>query len=554
VVPFSVMAVVRRNPATFSMAFLLGAISLAGFASQPAVAATLGLRGRSSALRMRTVPKPKEVTDEWSHFGKGKNELLKGEHPSFKLVRVEQVDEYSLNFTIYKHIHTGAEVISVESDDDNKVFGVAFRTPAPDSTGVPHIMEHSVLCGSKKYPVKDPFIQLRRTSLQTYLNAFTYPDRTVYPVASQNLKDFYNLANVYLDAVFHPRAVEDPMVLAQEGWHYELEESSDPLQVKGIVYNEMKGAYSAPDDRLHREAMRMLFPNSTYSNDAAGNPKEIPSLTFQGFKAFYEKYYHPSNARIFFYGDDPVDSRLALLDSYLADFGAPSTPAEETRIGTQPMWKEPKRVEATYPVTKQQAEAEGGAKHMVTLFWLLNEEPLPHSESMAMSLVTSLLLGSSTSPLMKALMKSKYGESVTGGGFSDDLKQSTFSVGLKGVKKDDVPKVEALIDETLRKVVKEGFEADAVEATMNSIEFSVREFSSSSSNRGMALYLSALSNWIYERDPVEGLRFAAPLKAVKDELAKDGQKWLESLLQKHLLDNPHRLTVEGVPDSGMSAR
>merc|ERR1719326_1177879 len=164
-----------------------------------------------------------------------------------------------MNFTIYKHIHTGAEVISVQSDDDNKVFGITFRTPASDSTGAPHIMEHSVLCGSKKYPVKDPFIQLRRTSLQTYLNAFTYPDRTVYPVASQNLKDFYNLANVYLDAVFHPRAVEDPMVLAQEGWHFDLEKEDKPLAFRGIVYNEMKGANSAPESKFQRDAMAQLF-------------------------------------------------------------------------------------------------------------------------------------------------------------------------------------------------------------------------------------------------------------------------------------------------------
>jgi len=209
-----------------------------------------------------------------------------GEHPAFKKVKAELVAEYDMNFTLYKHIATGAEVLSVESDETNKVFGIAFRTPATDNTGVPHIMEHSVLCGSKKYPVKDPFIQLRRTSLQTYLNAFTYPDRTVYPVASQNLKDFYNLANVYLDAVLHPRAVEDPMVLAQEGWHLDLEKVDAPLIFKGIVYNEMKGAYSAPDERLHREAMRKLFPNTTYRFDSAGDPMEIPALTLSASRLF----------------------------------------------------------------------------------------------------------------------------------------------------------------------------------------------------------------------------------------------------------------------------
>lgn len=476
------------------------------------------------------------------------------EHPAFKIVKAELVAEYDMNFTLYKHIRTGAEVLSVESDETNKVFGIAFRTPASDSTGVPHIMEHSVLCGSRKYPLKDPFIQLRRTSLQTYLNAFTYPDRTVYPVASQNLKDFYNLANVYLDAVLHPRAVEDPMVLAQEGWHLELEKKDKPLIFKGIVYNEMKGAQSAPDEKLHREAMRQLFPNTTYRFDSGGDPKEIPELTFERFKAFYTQYYHPSNARVFFFGDDPVHVRLELLDSYLKEFGKPPEPVEVTRIETQSKWKAPQRVEAPYPVTVQQAEAKGGAKHSVALYWLLNEEPLPYTEQLGMSMVTHLLLGSTSAPLHKALIKSGYGDSVMGGGYADDLKQATFSVGLKGIKKEDVPKVEALIMDTLQKAAKEGFDDDAVEATVNTIEFSVREFSSASSNRGLSFYLTALTGWIYEQDPIHGLKFDAPLKEVKAKLAKDGQKWLEGFVQKYLLENPHRLTLEGVPDASMGAR
>jgi hypothetical protein len=477
----------------------------------------------------------------------------KAQHPSFKLVRVEDVSEYGVPFTLYRHVGTGAEVMSIESDDDNKVFGIAFRTPASDSTGVPHILEHSVLCGSKKYPLKDPFIQLRRTSLQTYLNAMTYPDRTVYPVASQNLKDFYNLANVYLDAVLHPRAMEDPMVLAQEGWHFELEKESDPLIFKGIVYNEMKGGYSAADERLHREAMRKLFPNTTYRFDSGGDPKEIPSLTFKDFQAFYKQYYHPSNSRIFFYGNDPVDARLSLLDSYLSEFGKPTVPVDSTRIETQKKWQEPRRVEVSYPVSAQKV-ANGDAKHMVSIFWLLNESPLSHAEQMAMSMINHLLLGTATSPLHEALTKSGYGDSVTGGGYSDDLKQSTFSVGLKGIKKDDVPKVEALITDTLNKVAKEGFAEDAVKATLNSIDFSVREFSSASSNRGLSLYLSSLTSWIYDRDPIEGVRFEAPIAEIKSRLAVKGNRWLEGLLEQFLITNKHRLTLEGVPDGSMGAR
>jgi Zn-dependent M16 (insulinase) family peptidase len=475
-------------------------------------------------------------------------------HPAFKVVKSELVAEYDMKFTLYKHIATGAELMSVESEETNKVFGITFRTPASDSTGVPHIMEHSVLCGSKKYPVKDPFIQLRRTSLQTYLNAFTYPDRTVYPVASQNLKDFYNLANVYLDAVLHPRAIEDPMVLAQEGWHLELEKEDKPLQVRGIVYNEMKGGYSAPDERLHREAMRKLFPDTTYRFDSGGDPKEIPDLSFDRFKKFYDQYYHPSNARVFFFGNDPVDARLELLDSYLAEFGKPPAPVEVTRIETQKKWKAPKRVESPYPVTAEQAAAEGGAKHTVTLYWLLNEEPMAYAEQLGMSMVTHLLLGSSQAPLHKALIKSGYGASVTGGGYSDDLKQATFSVGLKGIQKDDVPKVEALIMETLSKIVKDGFAQDAVKATVNSVEFSVREFSTASSNRGLSFYLTALSSWIYEQDPIHGLKFEAPLAEVKANIADKKLQWLESFVKKYLINNDHRLTLEGVPDATMGAK
>jgi hypothetical protein len=511
----------------------------------PCLGALVAARARGSLrASLRIAAEPEAVVS---------NRSSKSGHPAFELVKVEEVAEYGTPFTFYRHLATGAEVLSVEADDTNKVFGIAFRTPASDSTGVPHIMEHSVLCGSKKYPVKDPFIQLRRTSLQTYLNAMTYPDRTVYPVASQNLKDFYNLANVYLDATLHPRAVEDPMVLAQEGWHYELEKESDPLIFKGIVYNEMKGAYSAAEQRLHREAMQTLFPDTSYRFDAAGDPREIPSLTFEKFQAFYKQYYHPSNARIFFYGDDPVDARLSLLDSYLSEFGKPSVSVDATRIQTQKKWKEPRRVQIPYPVSAE-ALAKGGAKHMVTLYWVLNEDPLSHAEGMAMSMVTHLLLGATTSPLFHALIKSGYGDSVSGGGYSDSLKQATFSVGLKNVKKEDAPKVETLIMDTLAKIVKEGFHADAVRATLNSIDFSVREFSSASSNRGLSLYLSGLSNWIYERDPVDGLRFEGPLKEVKSKLAVKGNRWLEGLVEEFLIKNKHRLTLEGVPDDKMGAR
>lgn len=272
-------------------------------------------------------------------------------HPSFELVRVEMVDEYTMKVATYRHKKSGAEVISAQADDENKVFGIAFRTPVSDSTGVPHILEHSVLCGSDKYTSKEPFTELLKGSLQTFLNAFTYPDRTCYPVASLNTKDFYNLINVYLDAVLSPRAKRDPTVFAQEGWHYELEKPDEPLTYKGVVFNEMKGVcppcslaspsvtipltpphppphppsgvYSSPESLLYRAAQQATFPDNTYASDSGGDPANIPDLTFEQFTAFHDAYYHPANSRIFFYGDDDPASRLDLLDSYLAPFDAP---------------------------------------------------------------------------------------------------------------------------------------------------------------------------------------------------------------------------------------
>ena len=219
---------------------------------------------------------------------------------------------------IYRHIQSGARLLSLQNEDENKVFGISFRTPPADSTGLPHILEHSVLCGSRKYPVKEPFVELLKGSLQTFLNAFTYPDKTCYPVASQNEKDFRNLVDVYLDAVFHPRLT--PYILQQEGWHLEAASIDDPFTYKGVVYNEMKGAYSSPDRLLAQYSQEAVFPDTSYSLDSGGHPREIPNLTFEQFKAFHETYYHPSNARIYFYGDDDPTHRLKLLDEYLRDF------------------------------------------------------------------------------------------------------------------------------------------------------------------------------------------------------------------------------------------
>ena len=386
------------------------------------------------------------------------------------------------------------------------MFGITFRTPVEDSTGVPHILEHSVLCGSRKYKTKDPFVGLLQGSLQTFLNAFTYPDRTCYVVASQNEKDFYNLINVYADAVFHPRAVSDPMVHAQEGWHLELENKEDPLIYKGVVYNEMKGVYSQPTSLLSRASMRSIFPDNTYNVDSGGDPKIIPDLSFEQFADFHRKFYHPGNSRIFFAGDDDVYTRLELMDEYLKDFDeSPESKPASVIEWQQKVITEPKKETHLYPVGEDQPET-----HMLMVNWLMNDRPLTHTEELTVDIMDHLLMGTASSILRKTLMESGLGEAITGGGLSDDLLQTTFSVGLKGVKAEDCPKVEQLILETLEKVAEEGFSEDDIASSMNTIEFMV-------SKPMLSFHISLFRN--IEANNSESFAFFAINRCVSSTLA-----------------------------------
>lgn len=390
-------------------------------------------------------------------------------HPSFDVISTDVVNEFGAYCTLYRHKKSGAELLSVSTDDDNKCFGITFRTPPSDSTGVPHILEHSVLCGSRKYKTKDPFVQLLQGSLQTFLNAFTYPDRTCYVVASQNTKDFYNLINVYADAVFHPRATSDPMVHAQEGWHLELEEMDQPLTYKGVVYNEMKGVYSSPDSLLQREAQHSIFPDNTYGVDSGGDPVEIPNLSFEQFAAFHKKFYHPANSRIFFAGDDDVAKRLEIMDEYLNDFGeSPESKPGSVVEYQKKVYTEPKKVRKPYPAGADQPET-----HMLMVNWLVNDREMTPVEEITLTILDHLLMGTSSSILRKTMMESGLGDAITGGGLMTELLQGVFMVGLKGVKPENVDKVEELVVETLKKVAEEGFSDDAVAASMNTIEFDV---------------------------------------------------------------------------------
>lgn len=441
--------------------------------------------------------------------------------------------------------------MSVSNDDENKVFGVVFRTPPKDSTGIPHILEHSVLCGSRKYPLKEPFVELLKGSLHTFLNAFTYPDRTCYPVASTNTKDFYNLVDVYLDAVFFPKCVEDFQTFQQEGWHYELNDPSEDITYKGVVFNEMKGVYSQPDNILGRTSQQAVFPDNTYGVDSGGDPLVIPKLTFDEFKEFHRKYYHPSNARIWFYGDDDPVERLRILSEYLDLFDASSAP-NESIIKPQKLFSEPVRIVEKYPA------AEGGdlkKKHMVCLNWLISEKPLDLETELALGFLDHLLLGTPASPLRKILLESGLGDAIVGGGVEDELLQPQFSIGLKGVSQDDIQKVEDLIINTLKSLAEEGFDSDAVEASMNTIEFSLRENNTGSFPRGLALMLRSIGKWVYDMDPFEPLKYQKPLMALKARIAEEGSKAVFApLIEKFILNNSHRVTIEMQPDPEKASR
>lgn len=461
----------------------------------------------------------------------------------FELLRDEEIPEINTRALLYRH-RTGCEIVSLINEDENKVFGINFRTPPADSTGIAHILEHSVLCGSRKYPVKEPFVELIKGSLNTFLNAFTYPDKTCYPVASTNLQDFYNLIDVYLDAVFYPRLT--PEVLQQEGWHYELEDAGDPLRYKGVVFNEMKGAYSDPERILAERTQQSVLPDTTYGVDSGGDPRHIPALSFAQFKRFHEEFYHPSNARIYFYGDDDPEQRLALLHDYLSTYEAH---AVDSTIGTQPRFAAPKRQQFPYTVDPDAAEK---PKCFVALTWLL-QDAIDADERRALQVLEYALLGTPGSPLRKALIDSGLGEDLTGSGLETDLAQMFFSVGLKGVQPGDEDAVEALILQHLGELARGGIDRGMVAAALHTAEFLLRENNTGSYPRGLGLMLRLLTDWLYDRDPFTPLRFADSFAALKAQLAAD-DRYLEGLLQRHLLDNAHRTTVVLQPDAELGTR
>ncbi len=495
----------------------------------------------------------------------------------FELLTERELPELRSHARLFRHVKSGARLLSIENEDENKVFGINFRTPPPDSTGLPHIMEHAVLCGSKRFPLREPFVELLKGSLKTFVNAFTFPDKTGYPVASQNTQDFYNLIDVYMDAVLYP--LIPPHTLQQEGWHYEMDSLDGELNFKGVVFNEMKGAYSSPDSLLAQYSQQYLFPEHVYGLDSGGDPSVIPDLTYEQFKQFHETYYHPSNSYIVFYGDDDPDQRLRLMDSYLKDFSEVlfrdaqtvnrkmRKSTSDSSIPKMARWSEPRRIIKPYDF----AEGPGGTdavtnRCFLTVNWLLDEPHLPvrpqkmrqstagtsegskpYTLGLALTILEHILIGTTASPLRKALIDSGLGEDLAGGGLQNDLREWMFSTGLKGMAKQSAEQVEKLIFETLSGLAQEGIDPETVAASLNTIEFRLRENNTGSFPRGIVLMLRSLTGWLYDGDPLAPLAFEAPLQDLKNSLAA-GIRLFEDLIQQYFLDNPHRTVLLLEPD------
>ncbi|AKJ64370.1 insulinase family protein [Kiritimatiella glycovorans] len=461
-------------------------------------------------------------------------------HPAFDIVREEDIPEVCGRIRLLRHRSTGAEVMSVENDDENKVFGITFRTPPFDSTGVAHILEHTVLCGSRRYPLKDPFVQLLKGSHYTFLNAMTYPDKTCYPVASCHPADFFNLAEVYFDAVFHPRLA--PEFFRQEGWHCHLPDPDGELTISGVVYNEMKGVYSSPDDLLETRSIQSLFPDTPYGVDSGGHPATIPDLSYESFKAFHQTYYHPSNARIFFYGNDDAGHRLEWLDARLQDFGRREV---DSAVPMQPPLPEPVEWSETYEASSPDA------RPWFTRNWLL-DAPLDPESYFTWRVLDEVLLGTPASPLRKALIESGYGEDLTGGGLESQLRQMVFSAGLKNVAPVNLDAAASLIDDTLTDLAERGLPSDLVESALNTIRFALRENNTGGAPRGLAVMLRSMKTWLYDGDPLSLVAHEAPFETVAARAAEPG--YLEGVIREGLIENPNRSRVILRPDPDHGTR
>lgn len=460
----------------------------------------------------------------------------------YEILDEHRVEDVQSDGFILRHKKSGARIAILSNNDDNKVFYIGFRTPPEDETGVPHIIEHTTLCGSKKFPVKDPFIELAKGSLNTFLNAMTYPDKTVYPVASCNDQDFKNLMDVYLDAVFNPNITKYEEIFKQEGWHYELTGKVDELKINGVVYNEMKGAYSSPDEVLSSQIYRSLFPDNTYSKDSGGNPEYIPKLTYEAYLDFYHKYYHPSNSYIYLYGDMDVVERLEWLDKeYLSLYDYKKVNSE---INKQPAFDEIKNVEAQYSITMDDSQEN---KTYLSYNRVVGDT-LDEMLYQAFDVLDYALVSSPGAPVKQALIDAGIGDDVYGS-YDAGILQPVFSFVAKNANASQADEFENIIENTLKEVVKTGINKEALLAGINSSEFKFREADFGQFPKGLLFGLNCLDSWLFDdMKPFIHLECLGTFAKLRKAVDTD---YFEKLIQEYLLDNTHGSSVTVKPKRGL---
>jgi len=462
-------------------------------------------------------------------------------YTGFTVKKITAVPDVKATAYLLEHNFSGAQLLYLQTEDDNKVFTIAFRTPSQDDTGVAHIMEHSVLCGSRKYRLKEPFVELVKGSMNTFLNAMTYADKTVYPVASRNAKDFQNLMDVYLDAVFYPLIHENPYTLLQEGWHYEIDSQESALSYNGVVYNEMKGVYSSADAVEEHECYKALFPKSSYRFESGGLPSAIPELTLEAFRNFHKTYYSPENAYIYLYGDMDIEKTLAYIDQeYLQAF--PKTGKLKIEIPLQESFTRTAEVDATYPLGPEE-DVENKS------YLSLNIVTGKATEQMtitALRLLCTILLDGNSAPLRLALLEAGLGSDISGD-FAASQLQPVFSIKAGGADPKNKDKFISVIYKTLQNITIKGLDKDLLESQLNSMEFKLREADFGIYPKGLIYGLGCLETWLYGGDPIASLQVNDILNFLRE---KAKTRYFESLIENYLLDNTHKVLLTLQPEQG----
>lgn len=464
---------------------------------------------------------------------------------AYEVLRKEELTDIASVGYLLRHKKTSARILLIENDDENKVFNIAFRTTPENSTGVAHIMEHSVLCGSREFPLKDPFVELVKGSLNTFLNAMTYSDKTCYPVASCNEQDFQNLMHVYLDAVFYPNIYKNDQTFRQEGWNYHLEDVNGPLTYNGVVYNEMKGAFSSPDEVLEREIMNSLFPDTTYGVESGGDPDHIPELTYEAYLDFHRKYYHPSNSFIYLYGNMDMAEKLDFIDKkYLSAFDYLNV---DSVVTEQAPFEQIHDLTMEYPI----GESEGEEDNTYFSYNMVIGKPEDEKICAAFEILDYALLSAPGAPLKKALLDAGIGQDIYGS-FEDGIFQPYFTIVAKGAAADKKEAFLSTIQKVLSEIVKEGIDEKAILAGINYFEFRYREADFSSYPKGLMYGLDIMGDWLYE----EGDPFASVKQLVVFEQLKKSVKtgYFEALIEKYLLNNTHGSVLSLVPSKGLAAK